>query len=376
MTTHICLISEQPIPNLIPLRLEKPARAVLLVSEEMEQQAARLKGIVQAWGIVIEEHRIPPFDLQGVATICDELIRRHGKDRITLNVTGGTKVSALAAFEACYSAGCRIIYVNSATDEILTLAPREETTTIPELIGVREYLAAYGLAMNKDSGQPPADANQRRRQTKALAELLINNDALLTVLNRKTQPFLSNEPKRPSYLHLAPGDFDNANSGRLLQLLREAGVASEGLNDGVNVNDPRHIFYLGGGWLEEFVYHTVQELHPKDVRINVEVAWDGAGRKPTTNEFDVLFTRRNRLHVISCKAANLKEEISGGKAKAAIYELDALADKAGGLFGKNMLVSARPLSEYDQARAARMGMRVVCGRDVLQLKNAMRQWIG
>ncbi|MFH1019535.1 MAG: hypothetical protein V1782_02820 [Pseudomonadota bacterium] len=34
---HVCLISDQPIPNLLPLMLEKPAKAVFLVTAWIEQ---------------------------------------------------------------------------------------------------------------------------------------------------------------------------------------------------------------------------------------------------------------------------------------------------------------------------------------------------
>lgn len=36
---HICLISDQPIANLLPLLLEKPRQAIFLVSPKMTAQA-------------------------------------------------------------------------------------------------------------------------------------------------------------------------------------------------------------------------------------------------------------------------------------------------------------------------------------------------
>jgi len=372
---HVCLISDQPIPNLIPLQMEKPGRAIFLVSEEKQNEADRLRRIVQSWGIVIEEKKIPPFDLNAVAATCAALIDEHGKDHLTLNVTGGTKISALAAFEAFYSGGCRIIYVNTATDELMTLSPAEGKSIIPDLIGVRDYLASYGLRIEKGSGQPPTGLGQRVQQTKRLAELFVKDEGLLQSINRKTQPLLNKDRHGLNYLHLEPGDFTGDNRA-IFQLLREAGIAAPGINDGININRPEDIFFLGGGWLEEFVYTTVRDLPVHDVMINVKVEWDGAGRKNTTNEFDVLFTHRNRLHVVSCKAANMeRESTEGSKGKAAIYELDALADKAGGLFGRTMLVSARPLSDYDRARSERMRINVVAGRDLPQLKSFLQKWL-
>ena len=45
MRIHVCLVSAQPIPNLIPLRMEelRPDKVILLVSSDMKIQADRLE---------------------------------------------------------------------------------------------------------------------------------------------------------------------------------------------------------------------------------------------------------------------------------------------------------------------------------------------
>jgi len=141
-------------------------------------------------------------------------------------------------------------------------------------------------------------------------------------------------------------------------------------------------FFLGGGWLEEFVFATVQERPVTDARMNVKLDWERNQTAPKRaeqqirNEFDVLFTSGNRLHVISCKTGNLDAptEAGGNKGKEAIYELEALADKAGGPFGRAMLVSARRLSDYSRSRASRMKIEVVDGVDVLGLGKRLERW--
>ena len=48
--THVCLISKQPMPNLIPLLHEKPERAFFLISDEMKEALYELDSLSDAAG--------------------------------------------------------------------------------------------------------------------------------------------------------------------------------------------------------------------------------------------------------------------------------------------------------------------------------------
>lgn len=76
--THVCLISEQPIPNLVPLLLEKPAKTVFLVSPQMEPQADRSQKILQPHGITVQRQGIvSAYDFREVQQV-DTLSDRAG----------------------------------------------------------------------------------------------------------------------------------------------------------------------------------------------------------------------------------------------------------------------------------------------------------
>lgn len=160
--------------------------------------------------------------------------------------------------------------------------------------------------------------------------------------------------------------------------LEKCGVATQTQAGVINISSEEKIFFCQGGWLEEYVYWTVKSLGIKglDLALNVSVQWDGKGKKPTENEFDVLFTHSNRLHLISCKASNPERiTATGTRATEALNELDTLSDRAGGLFGRPLLVSARRLSDFDRERAKKMRIELVDGQDVLHLKERIRRWL-
>jgi len=373
-STHVCLISEQPIPNLVPLLLEKPTKAVFLVSPQMEPQAERLQKILQPHGIaVIRQGIASAYDFRAVQQACEEVVKREeSKTSLTLNVTGGTKIAALAAFQAFYFNNQRIIYLDTAGNKLLQLAPEhKETALVGNIIKFRDYLAAYGmtpLSWN-DTAQ-----NGQRPGLHELAGLLIGDEQLLSGLNAAIDRNSSN----PSYLNLSLNDL-GAKAEELAACLIECGAATQAQTGVINISSKDKIFFCNGGWLEEYVYWMVKSLSIKglDLAMNVKVQWDGQGKRQTENEFDILFTLKNRLHLLSCKAANPSRKTSTGGTKAveALNELDTLSDRAGGLFGRPMLVSARRLADFDRERAKKMKIGLIDGSDVLVLKEHIRHWL-
>ncbi len=373
MTTHVCLVSDQAIANLVPLLLERPEWAVLLVSSQMRAQAARLEGVLRPRAVSCEQEKIDPYDFAGVAAVCERLIREREED-LVLNVTGGTKVSALAAFQVFYFNDRRIVYLDTANNRLLDLAPGEGSHPIGgNLVSVRDYLACYGMIMTSDSdGRPPAGHEIRARRLDDLARFFVENERLLGRWNSALEGAWN---ERAGFANVSLNRLGEG-AEELAGLLESCGAAVCGQGV-INVHGDAHRFFCQGGWLEELVFREVGRLGLPGCRplINVELRWDEAGSKPTFNELDVVFTHANRLYIVSCKTSRL-DRGPDGPGKEALYELDSLADKAGGLFGRAMLVSARRLSEADRNRARRMQIEVCDGPDLLRMRDRLRQWVG
>lgn len=372
---HVCLISEQPIPNLIPLLLEKPKRAIFLVSPEMASQAERLKRVVQPRGIAVDIKTFPSaYDFMAVEQVCKEVAESADpSDRLVLNVTGGTKIAALASFQVFYFGSHRILYLDTKNNQLVQLAPENSTTPIPgNMVKVRDYLITYG--MNPETMGECRDAVSRPGLAE-LAGVLVRNESLLSRLNGAIER--QSQGRKPSYLNLELNELGEKAEDLAGSLLK-CGVATRTQSGGLNISTAEKVFFCQGGWLEEYVFWGVKSLGVKglDLAMNVKVQWDGRGKKITENEFDVLFTHNNRLHFISCKAANPEKiTATGTRATEALNELDTLSDRAGGLFGRALLVSARRLSPYDCERARKMKIEIIDGQDVLQLHDGLRRWL-
>ena len=107
--------------------------------------------------------------------------------------------------------------------------------------------------------------------------------------------------------------------------------------------------YLGGGWLEEYVYLQLLPLMEAgqilDLRIGVEIS--PAGQCPSYGqmpfgEFDCVFTDGRRLFIVECKAGAVKQEH--------IQKLENNLKVYGGIAAKGLLISAFPVTPMLQMR--------------------------
>ena len=374
--THACLISGQPIPNLLPLLHERPQKAIFIVTPQMRDQAVRLEKVVRKYDIQVSIVNIETaYDYYTMVSACEKLLHNATENELVLNVTGGTKIVALAAFQAFFFSDTvsRIIYCDTEHDRLLELAPdTNESQLANDLVKVYDYLACYGLPRSS-GGRPPAGIAKRRSHLPALVDLFTHNEKLLSKLNSAIE---SANPNR-QYANI-PLNALGENGEKLVLLLEKSAVGQRTADTNFNISSQEFLFFCKGGWLEEYVYSKVRSLSLQglDLTMNVKVKWDGVGKKQTENEFDVLFTYRNRLHFISCKASNPDRVTSSGtRATEALNELDSLADRAGGLFGKAMLVSSRRLSDFDRSRAEKMNIHLVDGLEVPRLQHHLKTWL-
>jgi hypothetical protein len=99
--TMVCLVGEQPIPNLLPILHYHPDAVVLVHSDYTERVADRLQAVVtqEQPGISVRKCLVEPYS---VDQIYRELERTVGSQRgpeLLVNLTGGTKPMMLAAFQ-------------------------------------------------------------------------------------------------------------------------------------------------------------------------------------------------------------------------------------------------------------------------------------
>ena len=122
---HLLLVSAQPIPNLIPLRIAdiKPDEVILLTTKQMQTHADNLAIVAKNWKIESRQENIDDFDMEKIQSrLIDILIREDdaGND-VWLNVTGGSKIMALSCYKVM-NENNKVIYVDTYNNRILFIS--------------------------------------------------------------------------------------------------------------------------------------------------------------------------------------------------------------------------------------------------------------
>ena len=105
---HILLVSAQAAPNLLPaLDPElKPAETILLVTAKMAGRAAALESVLCHAAVKVSHVTLDDeHDYAAVEKVLLDLAAKRDGEDIALNVTGGTKLMALAAQSVAQVAG-------------------------------------------------------------------------------------------------------------------------------------------------------------------------------------------------------------------------------------------------------------------------------
>lgn len=161
----ICLIGEQPLPNLLPIRYDKPDKVVLAYTEGSEDVCKRLAKVLQG-GPQFYTHRVQPFDVRATRLSLETFAQDRGlrPAQLVFNLTGGTKAMAFAAYGLAEEWHCRFLYLES--DEVKSRVYRynfqdggpllEREEIIPGVITVDDYLklhlGAYRTKVRFDPG--------------------------------------------------------------------------------------------------------------------------------------------------------------------------------------------------------------------------------
>lgn len=367
---QLCLVSSQPLPNLVPVcdPDRRPEKVVLLVTEPMRQQAEWLEAVLAGRKIETERWNIQsPYDYAHIRLRLEKLLERPDMKGVALNVTGGTKVMALAAFELFRERDLPIFYVQPQKDLILPIAPAAPLREIPDCLKLEEFLAAHGFQV---TGLRRHAVGATRGE---LGQRLVNHaskfGSALGALNylagtAEDRPDLSSDPVAPRHWGLKGFDA-------LLELFANEGILRQ--EDGnLRFQNEEGRFFVNGGWLEEYLFSRIARLRARiplqDAAMSLEVQSHSGSR----NEIDLAILGNNRLHLIECKTRSF----AGGQGAGSrtLYKMDMLRD-LGGFTAKALLASYKKLGRHDARRAADLDIEVVAGTGLRGIEERLEKWL-
>lgn len=385
--THLCIVSDQSLQNVLPTRAESMLadRCVLLVSAEMKLKGAdkRLRHALEQSGCKRIDcvEGVPDHDVSAIITWGNQLITRLRAEqpdhRFILNLTGGNKLMSIGLLQALRP-WCEAVYCDTANDSLEFLHPPGTSAVplAPDLLNVKLYLAAQGFSVRNEQRDGVA-LDKRRAITVWLANNVRQLENFVRNLNGAAGYYDPKDKSRQNAL-LAParGQVEEDAVRRLTEaaLLEDAGGR-------VRVPET-HAVYLRGGWLEEYCWAIGRELEGegliKRARFDINVKIDPIDQtrpdRYPLNELDAVFVHRNRMLVIECKTgAQLGDD---SKSQTILNRLEVLGEHAAGRFSEKFLLTTENRIDAKTAeRAKQYRIRIISAGELPKLKQHVLDWM-
>ena len=266
--------------------------------------------------------------------------------RIVLNMTGGTKIMSLAAFQ--FFSGfenCEIFY-QTFGNRIMQFFPVEKNVSSTASLSISEFLVANDIAA-EETGEFVKDFDFN---SSFFEKCLRMNAGGLKVISKL-------------------GDAKNGDGTFNLFTMKYSNFFERDVNKAVNIAkfchfDPERITgaqesFMKGGWFEEYVCQTIMRKYgiPKDnVALNLKIE-----RGNDSNELDVVYvTDDNTLHIVECKALVQKKDTSQ-VINDALYKLKSLTTKFGLKVKGHIYTKATEINQTYIDRAKEFGIEIVDG---------------
>jgi len=390
---HICLLSEQPTPNIGPLmdRRYRPDNAVFVVTPQQKERLDFLLPILQKYGVTAESLPIEDaFDSDTILKTLENKIdqlKKEDKD-IWVNVTGGTKPMAIAAHLAAFNKDVPAFYVDGNKLIWLLLngeSPDGETTQVmKEKLKINDFLQAHGVKELSRRTQQP------KQELMEIAKHLISTPSAY-LKGMRTWNYVASKAEKSLTYTLS--DQDKKNEG--LQAVIDIFKSSTDLlatQEKITFPDETFRFFCAGGWLEDYITKTINSIaeetgiqdHATSLKVEYlserKINRNYMNDSDNDNEIDVAILHKNVLHIIECKAKRL--DGNSGDIQDDLYKLATLRKYLGGIRTKAMLISYQPLPEADKTRAMIkrradiLDIEFVAGDDLRGIEKKIKKWLG
>jgi hypothetical protein len=304
MRVLIAPVGEQPTPNLIPLFAAKPdERAELvqfLVSDHgrigkvAEHLRTAITGDAALDGVRVAERDLPmnAWELSKAREECEAAIAHYADHSVIVNLTGGTKIMALAAYQAACKAETPMVYINTERQELLRFdngqALPPQSFTAP--ISIQTQLRAAGREFKPYPKKPllhPADIPARLAD---FAKYVLDRYIVVheNLIRKVVQ--LAGKAGQPASFTPPGQSVEAARRAHEIGLWRWDEKAGT-----ITITDEAAFSFLNGGWVEVFALTSLaRDGRFDEVLGNVEVeGFEG--------ELDVVVARNGRLGIVECK---------------------------------------------------------------------------
>jgi Holliday junction resolvase len=333
----ICLVSQQPLPNIMSAAAIKPDTVYLLASEDVKQQAEDLKKTFEVHfkssinSITIKMMDVfnPNLIVKAFTEVAAEL---QTDDEVVFNWTGGTKPSALFGYIRLSSAikNCKMLYVDSQNETFWWTVNREV-----EKQDINVNLSTDVLLHSKGKWDyTKGKLNDYEPLFPFIEQVIATGN-----LEKFRTLFFKLYDKRSVFNQFTIGQYQVINRHQFLEIKNQVNSFTYRLNSS---DYP----FFNGIWLEiytAFILKNTKEYDHVDFSVKLNQELSGQQSKQLYNEIDVLAIRNGVPVFVECKTRAVDQ--------ADIYKLTNLRKEFGSTFAQAVIVATGTVSEVNMKKA-------------------------
>lgn len=292
--TLISITSAQTLPNVLFIKQFGTFNRYVFVTSKLMERQGRTDAVLKNCGVDTKAELVIA-DAESLSAVTTALadINFTADEKITVHLTGGTKMMALGVYNQItnVSQNVEVYYKPIDRDIFLQIYPYSKEVPVTVQLNLQEYLNAYGII------------NEEESKLAGKKKFIVLAEKLMSQIRRGSTP---------------------------LEILKAATESYRGVDKK----------FLTGEWLELWLAHRIKKefaLSEAQISYNVKLK-RGAAESNENTEYDVLYVRNNRLYVAECKYFN-RGNFTKSKISKDWYKLGGLQLHMG-LYATPFLVTA------------------------------------
>lgn len=321
--------------NVLPVMMFKPAQVVLFSTPEEKRSADNLEKLFSSKSIIVKRiNDLNAYDYIGFKSVVESEIQKYQSD-VCLNVTGGTKLMAFAAYEVFAAANKKIIYCDTEHQHIITIVPEYKIENLHADISIKDYLLSYGYRIKETKDSSLVEKFYPLFKfiiTKKLIHEFILLFKEIRERHVESYPKITIPSKNRNFLFIK--NFDNYS------------IQFNSLNK-KTISIPSSVYKLGD-WLEYYVYYILKKEYKLSPLTGVKII----SEEGVENEIDVLVLKDYKLYNYSCKSGKSDNQYD-------LFQLETLRNITSGTFGKGIFVTANKCTKRFLERAKELQIKTI-----------------
>lgn len=337
-------------------------------------------------GLKYEVGKVDEYDYDNIVTAVSEYISEcSAEDEIFIDLTGGSELSVIAAYDAGRKSGCHIYFTDSINNSIINLSsPKDRYRCMP--FEIQDMISAFGGKMLGHTDDHFLKENKTALFHMAKYILKYNSEWQKTCqyFQKRNTALRQNTSLQFSgrFEHPENNSYDIPNMQFIYELSHQRLIHHLTESSGhfsFEYKNSKIMDYISsfGVWLELYTYYHVLNIPGiHDVHTSIKIDWNAADQSEIIgNEIDVTAMYGCRPILISCKQsasavnANMLNEIYvvsrriGGKyAIPILITYSHMRDKHMGLYlkAKEMGICLLDYNDIMSEHFSEKIRRIVC----------------